>query len=213
VGQVSFDIKAVDSQSNSFLSDVQIQVTYGGTVQGGAIGAGEYSVNFVVPNNTQMNIKAKKTGYNDASASVNSGPSISNETVIHMVPNSVRPTPTSSKTGVIPTRTVITGNATPVATTPPPSYTGFWGPLANWFGAMGADPTTIGLLLAALFIFCGFVVGGFGGASFGTPGFNAGVAVIGGVFGFLLSVAFGFIPLVYLFGIVFLVAFYFILMR
>jgi hypothetical protein len=209
---VSFDVSAVDSQTHNYLSNVQLEVKYGGTIQGGVItGMAE---NFVVPNNTQMSIKATKSGYNTASVSVNSGPTLSNTTIIYMVSVGVQPTPTSSRTGVIPTRTVITGNVTPVPTaTTPPVYTGFWAPLANWFSVMGADVSTIGLLLAGLFIFCGFCVGGWSNAAFGNLTFNGPGSLVGGIFGFLLSVAFGFIPLVYLFGVIFIGIFVAIMMR
>ena len=91
------------------------------------------------------------------------------------------------------------------------NYTGFWGPLANGLQGMGVLPSELGIILATLLIFIGFCVGGWSGAAY-SPGapFNGIGSVAGGVFGFVLSCAFGFIPIVWVIAIVMIGIFLFI---
>lgn len=210
---VDFEVRVADKNTLAFLNGAQVMITYGSTVYGGATSDG--SALFTVPNNTQMTITASKTGYQKGTVAVNSGPTIYNTTIMYLWPIAV--TTTAAPTGVIPTKTVVTtvtGNATPIPTVSPRQYTGFWGPIAQALDTMGAQPLEIGLLLAALLIFVGFVIGGWSNAPFTpTPIFNVQASVAGGIFGFVLSCAFGFIPLVWVVAIIFIGIFAFIFFK
>jgi hypothetical protein len=109
-------------------------------------------------------------------------------TPIITVPTSITPSGTATPV-IVPTGTGANAG----------NYTGFWGPIANGFKAAGAQPTEIGILLATLLIFAGFCVGGWSGRAY-DPGaaFNGSGSLVGGIFGTVLSVAFGFIPLVWI---------------
>lgn len=217
-GNVSLTVSVQDASTDAFLSGSHVQLFYGGVVQNGITSAiGAYT--FEVPNNTEMSITASKANYQTGTRSFNSGPDIFNGTSIWIHPLSAFPTTTTvtpTYTGPFITVTpTITGNTTPLpTTTAPPQYTGFWGPFANLFSAMGAGLSTIGLLLAGLLILIGFIVGGWSQAPYQpVSGFNVQASLVGGVFGFLASCAFGFIPLVYLFGVIFIGIFVAIVLR
>lgn len=79
---------------------------------------------------------------------------------------------------------------------------------------MGALPSEIGLLMAGLLIFIGFIIGGWSGAAYapGAP-FNGIGSMVGGVLGFILSCAFGFIPFVWIAAIVIIGIFVLIFFR
>ena len=192
-GNVSYSVNPVDTSNQNLINDALIIIDYGNYHQTAYSTGG--SATFILPVNTDLTITGSKTGYGSGTVKINSGPTVVNSTLLNMAP--ITPTPTPTRTGVIPTRTVITGNVTPIPTTTPLQYNGFWAPIADAFSTMGALPTEIGMLLAFLFIFCGVVVGGWASAPYGASAFNNGGAVIGGIFGFILSVAFGFVPFVY----------------
>jgi hypothetical protein len=210
---VDFEVRVADKNTLTFLNGAQVMITYGTTIYGGATSDG--SALFTVPNNTAMTITASKTGYEKGTVSVNSGPTIYNTTIIYLWP--ITTPVTTAPTGVIPTKTVVTtvtGNTTPIPTVSPREYTGFWGPIAQLLDAMGAQPTEIGILLAALLVFVGFVVGGWASAPFTTsPSFSPQASVTGGIFGFVLSCAFGFIPLVWVVAIIFIGIFAFVFFK
>jgi hypothetical protein len=198
----------VGGQTPYFIDGASVQMKYGTTTKTDVSTQGIVPATF--PMNTQIIITVQKAGYGSATKIVNSGPTAYNHTYVYLSPSTATPTPTL--TGPIPTRTIPTalptGNLTPYPTTipvTPVQYTGFWGPLADALSAMGALPTTIGLLLAALLIFIGFCIGGWSGAAYapGAP-FNPMASLVGGVFGFVLSVAFGFIPLLYIIAVIFM---------
>lgn len=163
-------------------------------------------------NNTDVTVTSSKTGYIPASLSFNTGNNASLTKFIYL--HKVAATTSPTKTGVIPTKTVVTGNVTPVPTTTPIQYNGFWAPIANGLSTGGAHPDEIGLLLMGIFVFAGFCIGGWSAAPYmsGAP-FNQPAAIGGGAFGFVLSCAFGFVPIVWVIIIVFVGIFLFAMYR
>lgn len=116
----------------------------------------------------------------------------------------------------VPTSATPSTTATPVIvpTNAGGNYTGFWGPMANGFKGAGADASEIGILLACMLIFIGFVIGGWSGRAYDPyAAFNGSGSLVGGVFGFVLAVAFNFIPIVWVIVIVGLGALAVILFR
>ena len=80
---------------------------------------------------------------------------------------------------------------------------------------MGATTSLIPLLMAGLFISVGIIVGGFGWNTIDPgAGFNPVAGNVGGIFGLLMAVVFGFISILYISVIIIWVVFsYFILRR
>jgi hypothetical protein len=209
VGSVAYTIN-VKTNTGDLINGATVVAKYTGGTNTSSTNQG--IVIFTVPNNTALSITASKSGYISGTKNINSGPDIYNTTTVYLTTSTT--TVVTTKTGVIATKVTVTGNATAVPTTSPPTYTGFFGPIADWFSAMGADTTVIGLLLAALFVFGGACVGGWSASPYqaGAP-FNLSASLIGGIFGFILSVAFGFIPLVYIVAVIFMGVFWIILFR
>lgn len=230
VGSVKYWVQAIDWDAQEIINGATIKVQYGSIINTSITsGAGETS--FIVPNNTLLTITSSKTGYITLTRTINSGPLDHNGTSMFMfavsstnVPHTTAPTTTG--TGAVhttvtfhtatPTITISpsgTGTGVPVTTTPP-NYTGFWSPILNALTAMGASAGTLGLLLAGILIFIGFVIGGWSAAPYGTnTPFNTQASLVGGILGFIASCAFGFIPLVYVIAVIFIGVFAFIFLR
>jgi hypothetical protein len=217
VSQVNYVVHVVDFATNNFLDDALVSVSYEDPVAGTDNTTTKYtasgSATFILPNNTWLSITAMKTGYTGGTTTVNSGPTSYNTTsvIIHRPLTTASTSPT--RTGAIPTRTVVTGNVTPIPTTTPLQYNGFWAPLANGLSQAGAMPTEIGVLLAAILVFVGYCIGGWSGAPYGGAGFNHQGSIGGAVVGFVLSCAFSFIPLVWVIVILFIGIFYVVMTR
>jgi hypothetical protein len=150
-------------------------------------------------------IAVTKYGYQNGGTIINTGPGgVAIDEVI-MMNRATAPTPTVTVPTAVPSGvpTMVGGN-----------YTGFWAPMYNMFGAMGADALTLQLLMACFFVFCGVVVGGFGMGTIipGAP-FSGTGAEAGGVFAFVLACAFGFISLLWLVVIFVWLAFRYFLTR
>jgi hypothetical protein len=211
-GNVSYVISVYDKSTSATISGATVSASYmvGSTTKiNGSTSNSVGTVVFTVPSNTALSITASKTGYISGTKIINSGPDAYNSTIVYLT--TATTTVSTTKTGVIATKTTVTGNVT-VVTTTPVQYTGFWGPIADWFSAMGAEPSAIGIILAAIFVFVGACVGGWSAAPYqmGAP-FNPQASMIGGVLGFILSVAFGFIPFVYIVAVFIIGLFWFIL--
>jgi hypothetical protein len=157
-------------------------------------------------NGTAYQVRVTKTGYSSVAEYFT--PTTFNyylTIVIEEGTGAITLTPTTGPT--VPTGVIPTGTTSPILTG---NYTGFWGPVGNWFGAMGAAPSEMGILLTCILIFIGFAVGGWSAAPYqaGAP-FNAPASMGGAVIGFVAACAFGFIPLVWVVSIVVIGVFWF----
>lgn len=206
------------------------------TIQTGLTGPGTYSVgtddNGVA---SIFNISASSTGlvtvvaqgYQSASAIVPMAPNSETRVTIELVrigqtpvATPISPTATPGYVTIKPTTPIYPTSTsairpnpswTPGGTTGP--YSGFFGPIANWFSAMGAGSEFISTLLAFVFVFIGAVVGGWSSAPYtATPGFNTTAAGLGALLGFLVAVAAGLISItlivVFIFAAIFVALFF-----
>jgi hypothetical protein len=171
------------------------------TTNGGGVGSA------LVLNNTQYKVMVNAAGYLPVTKYITTSSASYSLTVSMSPGSSTGNVVTTSPTGAIPT---IAGGGT--GTTG--NYTGFWGPIANGLETMGAAGPDMGILLTAFLVFVGFIVGGFGPGAInpGAP-FNGGIGMVGGVFGFILSVGFGFISIVYVVAAILCGAFIMIFFR
>jgi hypothetical protein len=205
IGKVNLMVAVYDSSNGLSLSGVEVhELESTGKSDTQNTGTGG-TVSFVVTNSTAITITASKSGYQSTSKAINSGTGADVFTTMNLVRlATATPTPYVPPTmPVIPTVTGTPGSGG--------NYTGFWGPLANGLEGMGVLPSELGIILAALLVFIGFCVGGWSGAAY-SPGaaFNGVGSIAGGVFGFVLSCAFGFIPIVWVIAIVMIGIFLFI---
>jgi len=174
---------------------------------------------FDVSPSTDYIVSAYGGTYIATSKPINTGTGNPYEVVMWMTTGT--PTVTATPGGVTftPTLTYVIPTVTPTgsATTLPGGgygYSGFWGPIAEGLGGAGAEPGEMGILLASILIFAGFCIGGWSGAAYdpGAP-FNGMGAISGGILGFVLSVAFGFIPIIWLVAIILISVFIYIFFR
>jgi PKD repeat protein len=94
------------------------------------------------------------------------------------------------------------------------TYGGFFGPVYDLFSAMGAENREIGVLMAGIFVFAGFIVGGFGpGTIIPNSGFSMSAASAGGILGFTMACAFGFISIVWIVVVILLIVFWAIFLK
>lgn len=197
-GNVNLLVAVYESTYHTSLAGATVSIRIpSGAIDTTTTGSGG-SASFVTPNKTVTIITASKTGYLSKSWSVTTGDFADQLTTVSLSPYTATTIPTATKTAVIPT-------ATATGTIPGGNYTGFWGPLAEGLTGMGAEPEELGILLAAMFIFVGFCIGGWSGSAY-SPGapFNPMGSMAGGVFGFVLATAFGFIPIVWVIAMIFI---------
>jgi hypothetical protein len=167
--------------------------------------------------NGTYNIQASRAGYQSAQQT-----SFSYSTVNTVAQNTVTIVLTQASATATPTIpvtviTMVSGFPTVTPSYTPPgttgAHTGFWGPFYNLFNAMGATDDTLGLIMAAFIIGAFMILGGAasGWANGGT--FNPMGMSAGGIFGMLLSIASGFIPLIYIIVLILWMAFQYFLIR
>jgi hypothetical protein len=205
---------------------VQTGVSGPGTYEGGTDDNGVASFfNLSASSTALINIVAQ--GYQPGSAIVGMSPNSTTRVTIELV--RIGDTPVA--TPIVPTGTpgyVTIKPTTPIYPTstsaiqPNPSwtpggttghYSGFFGPIANWFDAMGAGTEFIGTLLAVVFIFIGAAIGGWSSAPYSSNAvFNPVAAGIGALLGFLVAVAAGLISLtlvvIFIFAAIFIAIFF-----
>ncbi len=206
VGKVNLMVAVYDSSTGYSLSGVNTYIFENGTgiTDTRYTGAGG-TATFLVTNNTIITITASKSGYISGSKSISSGSGADVFTIIDLT-RLATATPTPYIPPTLPIIPTVSGTPGPGG-----NYTGFWGPLANGLESAGVLPSYIGITLTALFVFFGFCVGGWSGSAY-SPGapFNGMGSIAGGAFGFLISCAFGFIPLSYVIAIIMIGVFLFI---
>lgn len=181
------------SGASVYISDGQIQTTPSSGL-----------VSFNLTANSSFTATASKTGYTSVTVPVTCGATTCGGYTIVLDPVT---TTVVTTTAIIPT---VSGTLPSGRT----DYSGFWGPLAEGLEGAGADASELGILLAAFLVFIGFCIGGWSGSAFdpGAP-FNGMGSLAGGIFGFVLSVAFGFIPLLWLVSIILISAFVFVFFK
>ena len=206
IGKVNLMVAVYDSSTGYSLSGASVHIYENATGLSDTkyTGSGG-TASFIVTNNTVITITSTKSGYLSATKAISSGSGADVFTIIDMVRlATATPTPYIPPTQpIIPT----------VSGTPGPggNYTGFWGPLANGLESAGVLPSEMGIVMAALLIFMGVCIGGWSGSAYdpGAP-FSGLGSVVGAATAFVLSCAFGFIPLVWVISIVMIGVFVFI---
>lgn len=150
---------------------------------------------FNTSENTIYTIAVTKYGYQDGGSIINTGPGGATIDELIMLHRATAPTPTVTVPTTIPTNIPTTS---PVG--PSGNYTGFWGPIYNLWGAMGADAFWIQILMACMCVFCGVALGGFGAGTIfpGQNNFDNGMAQLGGILGIVVGCAAGFINIAWI---------------
>jgi hypothetical protein len=213
-GNVTVQVEVYDGYNNQLVSGawVIVQVNPPTTWRESKLTSSAGSATFNTTENQDYTIAVSKYGYQNTVSNINTGPGGSTINIHIILNRAVAPTPTVTIPTAIPTGLPTT------STIPGPglggNYTGFWGPMYSMWSAMGADALTMQLLMAAFFVFCGVVVGGFGMGTIipGSP-FSGTGAEAGGVFAFVLACAFGFISVLWIIVIFVWLAFRYFLIR
>ena len=198
-GQFTAVISTYDTSSTAAVSNVLLIVSSGSVNTSKSTNPSGTATFTNLTAGNSYSVTATKTGYSTITKIFTGGTGTIVTVSVPMSPSAVNPTPTSTGTPV-PTRTYPgqTIIPTPSGT---PAYQGngtFWDEPKQTLIFMGADPTTIGIVLAFLLIFVCAVLGGASASIVGWSGggdFNFVGAEAGAIFGMVASIAFGFFPL------------------
>ena len=167
---------------------------------------------FNLTRNQSYTMTVSAQGYQSATQYFNATGDVDRFNVALSLSTTATPTPVA--TTPLPIHTVTTAPTLSVPTTANGTYTGFWGPGFNMFAAMGASASELGILMAALFVAFGFIIGGAGAGTIipGSP-FSVGGAEAGAAVGFVLACAFGFIGIIWVIVIVLIGVFVMVIFR
>ncbi|MCK9593958.1 MAG: carboxypeptidase-like regulatory domain-containing protein, partial [Methanoregula sp.] len=193
-----------DAETSSSLPGVSIQVN-GTTKQTNAGG----SVMFKnLTGGTTYQYTASKYAYTTITGSFTNTSSMVKYVDVIMN-RETAPTPTVTVPTATPTNIPSTYPTSPGQTptvTPtgvPGSYSGAFGGIENALAEWGVSPTEMGIVLAAILILLGFLLGGFVSA----PAFNPMTGLAGATLGLLFAIAFGFLGIIYIIALILSAAF------
>jgi hypothetical protein len=205
-------VTTLDTLTNAPIQGANVFVALGNPANSTTASYGSSPI-ISVPVSTPFSIITSANSYYTDTSTFTVSPSGSpQELTIYLLRPSTTPAPTytiaaTNTQGQVPTVPPITPGVNG-------TYTGFWGAGFNMFAAMGASPGELGILMAAIFVVMGFIIGGAGAGTInpGAP-FSVGGAEAGAAVGFILSCAFGFIGLVWVIVLILIGVFVMIFFR